>query len=57
MFHIQKRCNNEYVSMLRKAQKKMDPNRPAQKVSKTGALPKREEAGTVETITNYKVLS
>ena len=55
MFHIQKRCNNEYVSVLCKEQKKMDPNWPVQKMSKTGALPKREEAGTVKIITNNKM--
>ena len=38
-----------------KAQKKMDPNRTAQKVSKTGALSKREETGTVKRVMNNKV--
>ena len=47
MSHIQKRCNNGYISVLNKAPKKINPNRLVQKVFKTGAIPKREETRTL----------
>ena len=47
MSHIQKRSNDGYISVQNKAPKKINPNRLVQKMSKTGAISKREETKTL----------